>query len=29
VSFDGQALLKESRDVWGEQNHERPPVKKL
>jgi hypothetical protein len=27
--FDGQALLKESRDVWGEQSHGRPPVKKL
>jgi hypothetical protein len=25
----GQALLKESRDVWGEQHQGRPPVKKL
>jgi hypothetical protein len=27
--FYGQALLQESRDVWGEQNQGRPPVKKL
>ena len=27
--FDGQALLEESRDVRGEKNHGRPPVKKL
>src|SRR5437870_7933256 len=27
--FDGQALLEEGRDVWGEKDHGRPPAKKL